>query len=265
MWGWDSNGTTIACDVHIEMVWPARMIGASATGRRTATRPRVSIGLPVHNGGRFVAEALESILAQTYTDFEVIISDNASADQTMRICQAYAAADKRISYSRTDSNLGAARNFNRVFRLSRGEYFKWAAADDVLEPTFLERCVQVLDEDPTVALAYTRVTNLDERNVVREGTFHYHLADLRTPAAYDRFRQMFLHASVYPVFGLIRSGVLKRTRLFRAHIGADDCLLVDLVLRCQRDHQELHEVTIRETHQGRYDMVRSAAREDRFL
>jgi len=141
------------------------------------------------------------------------------------------ARDKRILYSRTPANLGAARNFNRAFRLSRGEYFKWAAADDVLEPTFLERCVQVLDEDPTIVLAYTRVTNFDEWDVVRGGTFRYDLADLRMPAAYDRFRQMFLYVSVYPIFGLIRASVLRRTPLFRPHIGADDCLLVDLALR----------------------------------
>jgi glycosyltransferase involved in cell wall biosynthesis len=193
--------------------------------------PRVSIGLPVQNGQRFLREAIHSILNQTYQDFELIISDNASTDQTHQICEAYAQKDKRIRFYRQPTNVGSAGNFNTVFRLSRGEYFKWAAADDVLEPTFIERCVDVLDADPEVVLAYPRAIIIDEfKKVFRQGTFRYELVDLRTPKPHERFRQMFHHVSIYPIFGLIRSRVLRRTRLFRPHIGADNCLLVSLVL-----------------------------------
>jgi glycosyltransferase involved in cell wall biosynthesis len=77
-------------------------------------KPRVSIGLPVYNGERFLKEALDSLLAQIYTDFELIISDNASTDQIESICRTYAASDRRIRYYRNKENVGAAHNFNRV-------------------------------------------------------------------------------------------------------------------------------------------------------
>src|SRR5215213_6401610 len=91
----------------------------------------VSIGLPVYNGDRFLARSLDSLLAQTMPDFELIISDNASSDGTAEICRAYARRDRRIRCVRNEHNLGVYRNFNRVFQLSSGKYFKWAAADDV--------------------------------------------------------------------------------------------------------------------------------------
>ena len=99
--------------------------------------PRVSIGLPVYNGELFLENALDSILSQTYSDFELIISDNASDDKTEEICRSYAARDKRVRYSRNAHNLGAAPNYNRVYHLARGRYFKWASHDDVLAPEFL--------------------------------------------------------------------------------------------------------------------------------
>src|SRR5882762_1549884 len=117
--------------------------------------PRISIGLPVYNGENFITDALESILGQTYTDFELIISDNASTDRTEALCKSYAARDPRIRYWRNAENLGAARNFNRVFELSSGEYFKWTAHDDVLAPDYLEKCIEASDRDPSVVLVYT--------------------------------------------------------------------------------------------------------------
>jgi glycosyltransferase involved in cell wall biosynthesis len=120
-----------------------------------ATPPRVSIGLPVYNGERFLKDALDSILSQTYRDFELIISDNASSDHTEEICRRYAARDERVRYYRYDNNVGAARNFNRVFQLSRGEYFKWAAHDDICSPGFLQRCVKILDSDTAVVVCFS--------------------------------------------------------------------------------------------------------------
>ena len=104
---------------------------------KTADRPRVSIGLPVYNGENFLEFALDSILGQTFQDFELIISDNASTDATESICRRYAAKDSRIRYYRNPNNQGAAQNYNRVFALARGEYFKWAAHDDVCKPNYL--------------------------------------------------------------------------------------------------------------------------------
>jgi glycosyltransferase involved in cell wall biosynthesis len=93
----------------------------------TSKIPRVSIGLPVFNGEKYLAEALDSILSQTYRDFKLIISDNASTDRTEQICREYAAKDRRIRYYRNEKNIGAPKNFNRVFELSSGKYFRWDA------------------------------------------------------------------------------------------------------------------------------------------
>src|SRR5688572_28337892 len=92
--------------------------------------PLVSIGLPVYNGERFLSEALDSLLGQTLADFELIVSDNASTDRTAEICLAYAARDARVRYVRQQTNIGAIRNWNFVARQARGQYFKWASAND---------------------------------------------------------------------------------------------------------------------------------------
>lgn len=114
----------------------------------TAKSPQVSIGMPVYNGGKFIREALDSLLAQTFTDFELIISDNASTDATELICREYAARDLRIYYVRHEANRGAPANFQFVLDKARGEYFMWAAADDVRSPDFLELNYSFLEKHP---------------------------------------------------------------------------------------------------------------------
>src|SRR3954471_8256298 len=103
--------------------------------------PLLSIGLSVYNGEPFIREALDSLLSQTFRDFELIVSDNASTDGTSEICEAYAARDSRVRYYRNEKNMGAGWNTRRVFSLARGQYFKWAACDDICAPEFLERCI----------------------------------------------------------------------------------------------------------------------------
>lgn len=125
--------------------------------------PTVGVGLPVYNGENYLAEAIESLLAQTFDDFEVLICDNASTDTTPDICRRYAAKDERIRYVRNRSNLGGGPNINRVYQLSRGRYFKLANHDDVCAPTFLERCVEVLDANPAVVCAYPSTIDIDEQ------------------------------------------------------------------------------------------------------
>ena len=93
--------------------------------------PRLSVGLPVYNGENYLAESLEALLGQSYEDFELIISDNASTDGTADICRRYGKQDSRIRYIRQPRNIGLAPNHNFVFEQSRGEFFKWAAADDL--------------------------------------------------------------------------------------------------------------------------------------
>ncbi len=100
--------------------------------------PAVSIGMPVYNGAGFIRDALDSLLAQTFTDFELIISDNASTDDTQAICAAYAARDPRIRYIRQPRNQGGVPNFLYVLQQARGDYFMWAAHDDIWAPDWLD-------------------------------------------------------------------------------------------------------------------------------
>src|SRR4051812_44240337 len=103
----------------------------------TEHTPLVSIGLPVYNGEKYIAEAIESLLSQDYTNIEIIISDNASTDNTPQICQQYQHKNPRIRYFRNDTNIGASNNFNRTFELSKGEFFMWAAYDDLRDQTYI--------------------------------------------------------------------------------------------------------------------------------
>jgi glycosyltransferase involved in cell wall biosynthesis len=191
-------------------------------------KPQLSIGLPVYNGEQFLEQALDAILAQTYQDFELIISDNASTDRTEEICQTYAAKDLRLRYYRNSQNLGAASNFNRVFQLATGKYFKWTAHDDLYAPDFLVKCIEVLEKDPLVVLCHSQVKIID-----REGEFlqNYELK-LRTDAAkpHERFHDLLRKHLCYQIFGVIRVSTLKQTSLIGNYGHADGVLLSKLAL-----------------------------------
>jgi len=195
----------------------------------TTTNPRVTIGLPVYNGQNYLAQTMDSLLAQTFRDFELVITDNASTDRTEVICREYAAADDRIRYHRNEENLGASANYNLVFELGRGDYFKWAAHDDLLAPTFLERCVEVLDNNPDVVLAYTQAKAIDDKgDVVKVYPGKHHFA---SPVPRERFYEFVLDPHpVVAVFGLMRREVLGRTRLIGKYAGSDRPLLSELSL-----------------------------------
>src|SRR5262245_20686564 len=122
--------------------------------------PRVSIGLPVYNGGRYLRSALESILRQDFCDFELIISDNGSTDASGDTCSANSAKATRIRYHRNEATIGASGNFARVFELARGEYFKWAAHDDVCRPQFLSRCIETFSGAPDAVVLVAPMVEL---------------------------------------------------------------------------------------------------------
>jgi len=111
------------------------------------TRPKITIGLPVYNGAKFIHNAIHSLLKQSYTNFELLISDNASTDQTELVCQNFAQVDKRIKYTRHETNRGYVWNFNSVLQQADTEYFMWAGADDVWHPEFIERNLSFLEKN----------------------------------------------------------------------------------------------------------------------
>lgn len=196
----------------------------------SASGPHVSIGLPVYNGERYLAEALDSLVAQTYTDFEIVISDNASTDRTEEICRALAASDARVRYLRADVNRGGTWNFNRVVELSQGRYFRWAAHDDVVAPTYLERCVEVLDSDPRVALAHTEVELIDGDGDSL-GVYEGPVARREDARPWVRFHDAALWSGRnHLIFGVMRRELLDRIPPYGAYGNADGVLLARLSL-----------------------------------
>src|SRR5262245_41050215 len=120
-----------------------------------ARTPCVSVCLPVYNGETYINYAIGSIRRQTFKDFELIISDNASNDRTQAICLEAAVQDSRIQYFRADKNHGLAWNFNRAFELATGRYLVWIGHDDLMEPDYLSRCVEAMEQETDTVLCFT--------------------------------------------------------------------------------------------------------------
>jgi glycosyltransferase involved in cell wall biosynthesis len=208
--------------------------------------PKLSIGLPVYNGEKFVSEALDRFLAQTFKDFEIIICDNASMDRTPQICREYAARDPRVRYSRNERNLGSVANFNRVFALSTAPLFKWAAHDDLYRETYLETCVRLLDENPDVVLAHSNTAFIDEKGETfpfdhEMGSYIDPKTGVRlwadspdigdSPIAVKRFWQVLARARWGShMFGVVRRHALEQTCLLPNFAGSDRPMLAELAL-----------------------------------
>jgi len=191
--------------------------------------PLVSIGVPVYNGEKYLPQTLDAVLNQTFQDFELVISDNASTDRTAEICREYVKRDPRVRYHRNDRNLGIIGNYNRVFNLTHGKYFKWAAADDLCEPGFLERCVEVLDTNPDVVVCYSKTKIINEHGTVVED--YDRPMDLLDDSPKKRFVELYTSiGECNAAFGLIRASVLKATGLLGNYFHCDKCLLAKLTL-----------------------------------
>jgi len=189
--------------------------------------PKISIGLPVFNGERFLAGALNSLVHQDFEDFELIISNNASTDGTEAICRDFAARDARIRYYHNQTNIGASPNYNRVFNLARGEFFKWASHDDECHPSLLRRCLDRFAEGPASAvLVFPKSEIIDEVAGVRFASPDA-VASL-SPRPFKRFAIVLAHVDfANALWGLIRSDALRRTRLMGC-LEADRVLLGEL-------------------------------------
>ena len=190
--------------------------------------PLVSIGMPVYNGERFLCQSLDSILAQTCKDFELLISDNASSDRTQEICREYATKDGRIRYMRNSINVGAAKNYNNLLELSSGRYFRWAPADDLFAPTSLEQCVTVLETNQDVVLCYPKTALIDESGHTIEP--YEDRLDLRSSDPSDRFRRALQIGMANAIYGLMRSNILKNIVPMGNYPSADVDLLIELCL-----------------------------------
>lgn len=196
-------------------------------------QPLLSVGLPVYNGARWVAAALDSFLGQGLRDFEVIVSDNASTDDTEVVCRAYAARDARVRYFRNPSNIGLYANFNRVLEHARGRYFKWAACSDLCLEGFFEHCVDALEHRPDAVIAFPRaylvIVDTDGREVAHEYDDGLNIEHAR-PAA--RFRAYLERERINNVMhGVARRAALMETALHRPYPGSDISMVAELCLR----------------------------------
>lgn len=191
--------------------------------------PLVTIGLPVYNSERHIRQSLDSLLAQTFSDFVLVISDNASTDSTSLICQQYAASDSRIRYFRNPENIGNPRNFNRVFELTETRYLKWSTADDFWAPTFLEHAVEIMENDPTIALCYPKAFIVDA-NGRNPTPYDDDLNLLQTDPAERFFAVLGRIKLAHQHLGLIRTSALRQTHLLGEYVGSDITLLAELSL-----------------------------------
>jgi glycosyltransferase involved in cell wall biosynthesis len=197
----------------------------------TRRAPELSIGMPVYNGEKYLRATLDSLLAQTASDFELIVSDNCSTDQTRTICEEYAERDTRMRYILQRDNIGGPRNWNFVAEQARGRFFKWASSNDFYDPRFLERCLSVLRASPDVVLCYTDTILVDEAGAAI--AVYDDPVDLTDPEPLTRFKQYLLHYRLKmnnAQAGVIRADALKRTALEGIYPHGDIPLMAELSL-----------------------------------
>lgn len=211
--------------------------------------PTLSIGLPVYNGQNYLEQAVATVLGQRYTDFELILCDNASTDRTRAICESFAAADPRVRYERSETNVGLVRNFNRAFELSTGRYFKWLSHDDLLGPEFLQQCIDQLEADPTLSVCCTSVAVIDADGYVLEAEEDTRInrrdplgitrlrdapgpeRELEDARVSRRHRGVLLNSTrCYEEFGVIRASAIRSTPLRGFYPGSEKVFLTELAL-----------------------------------
>jgi glycosyltransferase involved in cell wall biosynthesis len=189
----------------------------------------VSLGLPIYNEETYLKQTLDSILKQDYEDFELIISDNASTDNSPQICQKYANKDSRIRYYQNLTNIGATGNFQKVVELAKGDYFAWVAGHDLWHTQFLSRCIKVLSQDESIVLCHPQAMWIDTNNQqlgIIPGS-----VETRGLDAISRINVVLWGLGYcYPVYGLIKLSALKQATLGLKIIGPDILLLVELSL-----------------------------------
>lgn len=194
-------------------------------------KPKISVGMPVYNGEPYLEQAIQAVLDQTYGDFELIISDNASTDRTEQICRGFAAKDARIIYLRNKENIGAANNYNQLFYKSSGEYFRWFNADDLCSKFLHERCLATMEANPDAVMCYGKTDIIDGQGNLIE---HYDdNLDLQQGSAADRFLEYFKVVGLTnAIYGLMRRSALGNTILMGdgSFPAADINLMAELTL-----------------------------------
>ncbi|MBX6382551.1 MAG: glycosyltransferase family 2 protein [Microbispora sp.] len=191
----------------------------------------VSIGLPVRNAAGRVAEVVKCVLAQDHENLELIISDNASTDETEEVCRELARADRRVRYHRQAENIGILNNFTTVIRLARGSYFRWIGDDDRLDPRCVSRCLDRFAEDGRLILVTTQIAYTGPDGVTRTAAYEGDALGSDDPV--ERFAEMLRllnesHLLIDPLYGMVkreavlpipRRNMLKEDEVFAAKLA----------------------------------------------
>ena len=191
--------------------------------------PVVTICVPVFNGERFLEQCLDSLLSQTYRDFVLLISDNASTDSTSQICQRYVQLDSRVKYHRNSTNIGLYGNFNFLLRSVRTRYVKLASADDFWAPTMLDDALAVMERDPSLALCYPKAILVDQDGKeIRRYEDSLHMMD-DDPVV--RFKSALTEVRlVNQLMGVIRTDVVRSMLPLMSQAPADCVFLAEITL-----------------------------------
>jgi glycosyltransferase involved in cell wall biosynthesis len=208
---------------------------------RSNIAPKVTVGLPVYNGEGLVARAIESVLDQSLPSLELVISDNCSTDGTAAICESYASRDSRIVYTRTEKNVGAAKNYSRLAGLARGQFFKWISHDDVMRSDFFERCVPIAESSSDIITVAPALEIVDSAGapvrVVRSYVHHSQWSRDRLKQYRDMMDELAYcetHGDGFMMiayeYGLHRLDLLRKTRLVQPYISSDYVLAAELAL-----------------------------------
>ena len=200
----------------------------------TQAAPTVSIGVPVRNGERFLPETLESLLAQSFTDLEILVCDNASDDRTRVIVRDFSRSDRRVRYVRQPHDIGFVANCNYALALANGRFFQWTAADDVWHPDFVRQAVDVLQTDRTVISCYAETAIIDASGTVIN--HEDYVLDLDAAVPSQRLRAFFSANRrrgyrSHAIFGLTRTDVLRDVGGHSQHVSGDWVTLVALCAR----------------------------------
>jgi glycosyltransferase involved in cell wall biosynthesis len=187
--------------------------------------------MPVYNGMPYLPGTIASIRNQTYADFELIICDDASTDETADVCRQAAREDNRVRYIRLDENVGVAANFNRCFFEASGQFFMWVPDDDRYLPRFLERCTDVLERCPEFGscAATTRIVDEDDKEL----EIYHHHPNISSESLARRARAILAFMPLPPLSmaGLFRRQALLGTGLNRDSYGHDVLLMWEFILR----------------------------------
>jgi glycosyltransferase involved in cell wall biosynthesis len=197
---------------------------------KTPKEPLVSIGMPVYNGENFLRLALSSLLAQDYPHFELIISDNASDDGTEEICREYQAHDRRIRYLRHRENRGSPWNFAFVAHEARGDYFMWAAHDDLWHPTFIRKCLAMLESHPEAVLCATEINFIDGNGVPSIYYANYKNIVTIGMSPVERIHAWMSLPGWFAIYGLMRLEVTRHISLGLDVFAWDVILFLEILL-----------------------------------